>query len=164
MRGRKPVPVEEKIRQGNPGKRPIPEPVLVGGRPDAAEIIEPPEHLDPEAHDFWVFAVERLCNVGILDRVDIPALEQLATQYARVRQAQRLIKKHGHFSRGSQGQIIAHPAIKLEQDATNLFLKLAEHFALTPVARTRLGLAELQARSMASEMDDRLGKPELTQV
>jgi P27 family predicted phage terminase small subunit len=162
MRGRKPTPPEEKIRQGNPGRRPIPEPILVGGRPDREEIVEPPEHLDPEAHDFWVFAVERLTEVGIIDRVDIPVLEQLATQYARIRQAQRAIKKYGHFTRGSTGQIVAHPAVKMEQDATNLFLKIAEHYALTPVARTRLGLAELQARSMAAEMDDRLGTPDLT--
>lgn len=161
MRGRKPTPIEQRMANGNPGKRPVPAPVSVGGRP-RVEQLDPPDHMPEEAKDFWKFAVDELVEVGIVDKVDIPVLEQLATQYARIRQAQAAIERFGHFTRGSTGQIVEHPAVKMERDATNLFLKLAEQYALTPVARTRLGLAELHRRSMADEMDERIGTPDLT--
>jgi P27 family predicted phage terminase small subunit len=161
VRGRPPKPREQRVLEGNPGKRPLPEPVVLGGRPDLKEMIEPPSHLHPDAKDFWKDSVVRLVEVGILDRVDTPALEQLATQYARIRAAQRVIDEAGYFARGSTGQIKEHPALKIEERATNLFLKLAEHYGLTAIARTRLGLAELHRRSLAQELTEGLGVPEL---
>jgi P27 family predicted phage terminase small subunit len=164
MRGRKPKPVEQRIAEGNPRKHAVPQPMLVSGRPNLHELDEPPEHLPPEAKEFWTTSVTRLVEVGIIDRVDIPVLEQLAVQYARIRQAQRVLAQDGHYSRGAAGQLKRHPAMDIEQNATATFLKIAEHFALTPIARTRLGLAELHRRSLATELNDGLGGPNLRPV
>jgi P27 family predicted phage terminase small subunit len=164
VRGRKPVPVEQRIREGNAGHRPLPERVLVAGRPDLNELAEPPAHLPADARDFWVETVTRLGAGGSVDRVDVPVLEQLSVQYARIRGAQRVIAEDGFFVRGSVGQLREHPAMKIEREATTLFLKLAENYALTPIARTRLGMAELQRRSLADEMGSGLGTPELRPV
>ncbi len=139
----------------------MPEPLLVAGRPDLQEMAEPPSYLDEDAKEFWRLSVVRLVEVGIIDRVDTPVLEQLATQYARIRQAQRVIADVGLFARGSVGQMREHPAVKIEREATTQFLKLAEHYALTPIARTRLGLAELHRRSLHKEMESGLGRPNL---
>lgn len=164
IRGRKPKPLEQRQREGNAGHRRLPEPVIIGGRPALAELEEPPAHLPDEAKDFWRDSVQRLIEVGVVDRVDVPVLEQLSVQYARIRQAQRVLREDGHFVRGSVGQLRPHPALKVEQDATILFLKMAEHYALTPIARTRLGLAELHRRSLADELKSGLGGAELTPV
>jgi P27 family predicted phage terminase small subunit len=161
MQGRKPKPVEQKKAEGNPGHRPLPEPLMVAGRPGLEEMATPPAHLPEDAKEFWRDSIVRLVEVGIIDRVDGPALEQLAVQYARIRGAQRVIAESGYFSKGSTGQIREHPALRIEREATNQFLKIAEHFALTPIARTRLGLAELHRRSLSSEMASGLGKPNL---
>jgi P27 family predicted phage terminase small subunit len=164
MKGRKPKPVEQRVAEGNPRKHPIPQPMLVAGRPSLHELDEPPEHLPPEAKEFWTTAITRLIEVGIIDRVDVPVLEQLAVQYARIRQAQRVLAEDGHYSRGAAGQLKEHPAMKIEMNATTLFMKIAEHYALTPIARTRLGLAELHRRSLAVELNEGLGAPDLTPV
>jgi P27 family predicted phage terminase small subunit len=164
MRGRKPKPIEQRIAEGNPRKHAVPQPVLVSGRPQLHELDEPPEHLPPEAQEFWRTSVTRLIEVGIIDRVDVPVLEQLAVQYARIRQAQRVLAQDGHYSRGAAGQLKRHPAMDIESNATAMFLKIAEHYALTPIARTRLGLAELHRRSLASELNDGLGAPDLVPV
>jgi P27 family predicted phage terminase small subunit len=164
MRGRKPTPREERIRQGNTQHRPLPEPLLVAGRPDLGELAEPPDHLPEDAKALWRDSVERLIEVGIVDRVDVPVLETLCTQYARLRQAQRVIATDGHFVRGSVGQLREHPAIRIEREATAMFLKIAEHYALTPVARTRLGLAELHRRTLAQEMGGAFGNPDLQPI
>jgi P27 family predicted phage terminase small subunit len=164
MRGRKPIPVEQRHREGNASKTKLPEPLLVAGRPTFAELEEPPAHLPVEAKAFWRDSVVRLIEVGIVDRVDIPVLEQLAVQYARIRQAQRVLAVDGHYVHGSVGQLREHPAMKIEREATILFLKMAEHYALTPIARTRLGLAELHRRSLSAELKEGLGGAELRPV
>jgi P27 family predicted phage terminase small subunit len=162
--GRKPKPIEQRRREGNASKRPEPEVMLVAGRPRIGELDEPPEHLNSWAKAFWQEMVPQLVDVGILDRVDKYALEQLATQYGRIRAAQAAIDRFGYFTTGSRGQPREHPAVKLEREATRLFLQLAEHYALTPIARTRLGLAEITRRSLLQEMEEGLGKPTLRPV
>ncbi len=159
MRGRKPKPIEQRRREGNPGKRELPDAVVIGGR---AVSLEPPAGLDEDASAFWAKAVPVLAEVGLLDVVDEGALEMLCTQYARAVQARRIIEDQGLLARGSTGQLVEHPAIATERNAAQAFLRFAEQYALTPVARTRLGLAELQRKSLAQEMEETLGKAELT--
>jgi P27 family predicted phage terminase small subunit len=146
------------------GNRKAPEPVLVAGRPEAGELAEPPAHLPPYAKQFWGEAVVRLAEVGILDRVDMATLELMATQYARAREAGEVIAKEGLVSTGYNGQPVAHPAVVVERLATAEFLRSAEHFALTPVARTRLGLAELERRKLEDDIEQSVGRPQLKRV
>lgn len=158
MRGRKPKPAEQRRLEGGSdiSHRASPEPLLIAGRP-AHEFDEPPAELPADGRRFWRTTVSRLIDVGMLDLVDEAALCMLATQYARWRQASRVVAADGHFARGSVGQLREHPAVKIEREAHGLFLKTAEQFGLTPMARTRLGLAELHRRSLHNEMERALG-------
>lgn len=54
--------------------------------------------------------------------------------------------------------------MKMERESTALFHKLADQFALTPLARTRLGVAELVRRSLREELEQALGGPALRRV
>lgn len=84
-------PVEVHLRNGTYRPDRHAAPVLVGGRPSLDELREPPEDLPEDAKAFWADTVVRLIEVGIVDRVDVPILEQLATQYARIKATQRVI-------------------------------------------------------------------------
>ena len=162
MPGRPPVPIEQRRREGGDvSHRPVPEPVLLGGRPDDAEMAEPPDYLMREAKDYWRDVVGRLSEVGMLDRVDRPALELLATTYARWRRASRMVNREGVTSVGGNGQLILHPAARVERDSALLYLRTAEQFGLTLLSRTRLGIAELQRRSLGQELASALdaGEP-----
>jgi P27 family predicted phage terminase small subunit len=158
MRGRKPKPVEQRRLEGgrDVSHRAVAQPLLVGGRP-THQFDEPPDDLPDDAREFWAETIARLLEVGMLDLVDEAALRMLSTQYARWTQAGRVVAVDGHFSRGSTGQLVEHPAVRIERDAHQLFLRTAEQFGLTPMARTRLGLAELHRRSLHSEMEHALG-------
>jgi P27 family predicted phage terminase small subunit len=158
VRGRKPKPVEQRRLEGgrDVSHRAVAEPLLVAGRP-AHEFDEPPDDLPRDAREFWRSTVSRLIEVGMLDLVDDVALRMLSTQYARWCQAGRVVAVDGHFVRGSVGQLREHPAVKIEREAHGLFVKTAEQFGLTPMARTRLGLAELHRRSLHTEMEQALG-------
>lgn len=218
--GRKPKPVEVKRAEGNPGKRNLPEPVLVAGR---NVPVAPPPHLPDVAKDLWDEVVGALAEAKIIDRVDIPALLQLCVQFARARQAgeildspadeeetEKLRKRVGEqrafveaakvqqanrmkaglevraseisaltkaevalanletfvelrtrygnlVALGSTGQVVESPLLDVERQAASLFLRFCEHYALTPVARTRLGIAQLEGRSLQRELADELG-------
>lgn len=163
MKGRKPKPTEQRRREGNARQHTPPQPVLVGGRPSEDDFV-PPARLSATEREWWNLIVPKLAEVGIADLVDLPVIEQMAVQYGRIRQAQRRIKRDGIFSRGSTYQLVEHPALKIEREATRLLLALCEQYGLTAVARTRLGLAELQRRSLSQEMERELGKPNLRPV
>lgn len=162
MRGRPPKSVEQRRLEGGStvSHRPMPEPLLVAGRPDLERFRDPPEGLPRDAQEFWRESIEKLVEVGVIDLVDTPALEILATAYARIRQARRVIAEEGHFGIGSGGQIKEHPALKIEQNYMAMFERYMNHFALSPVARTRLGMAELSRKAMAAELDRELGPDE----
>lgn len=160
--GRKPKPVEQRVAEGNPGHRPLPDVVkLPGAYVTEQTFAEPPDHLPDSAKTWWLKAVPVLRQAGVLETVDEAALEMMAVQYARMRQAGRIVDRDGPVARGSTGQFKEHPMLETERKAMGAFLRLAEQFALTPVARTRLGLAALQARTLHEELNKGLGEPKL---
>lgn len=159
-----PKPVEAKIREGNPGHvklSKLPEPFRVGGAPD---LDEPPPELDEHGRAFWEAAVPQLNKVGLLSAVDRPALEMAASAYSDFRHYEELMRREGVISVGSKGQPRVHPAARSKERAMITYLRFAQDYALTPTARTRLGMAELQRRSMVEEMAEELGPAKLEVV
>src|SRR4051794_30010844 len=128
MRGRKPSGrnLEPGPTTSRPGRRKVPQSVLISGRPQVTEYDEPPESLDPDAQDLWLSFVPELARAGVIDRVDVVSLEMLCVQGGRAIQARRVIAKQGLFEKAATG-MRQHPALKLEREATTMFLKLAEH-------------------------------------
>jgi P27 family predicted phage terminase small subunit len=152
--GPKPKPTETKRRE-NVSKRPLPAVVKVAG---AHADLEPPADLPPDGLALWSEVVTALRDVGIVDGVDRPALTLLCVQWARAEQARRVLASEGLFALGSMGQITEHPALAIERAAAALWIRFAEQYALTAAGRARLGLAALQARSLAEELREALGE------
>jgi P27 family predicted phage terminase small subunit len=161
LTGPKPKPIEQRRREGNPGKRPLPEPVVIGGR---AHMIEPPEDMPDDAKEAWNQIVPVLADAGILDVVDQMALEAMCVVWSRAKQARRVIAEDGPTSLGSTGQLVDHPAVATEKAAVGMFLRFAEQFGLTPVARTRLGFGERRYQSMQTQLEATLGDVRLRRV
>jgi P27 family predicted phage terminase small subunit len=165
LSGRKPKPVEQRVREGNPQRSPLPEPMLVAGRPqDSDPMLEPPEDMPADGKEAWNQVVPTLHEVGLLDRVDRLMLQAMCMQWARARQAGKVISKQGHLIRGAGGHIREHPSLKTERDSYAAFSRFAEQFALSPVARTRLGLAEIHRRTLKAEFETAMGDPELEPI
>ncbi len=153
MPGPPPKPVEQKLRAGNPGHRPLPEPVLIAGRPELAELIEPPADLPKPGQEMWRELAPTLVEAGLLDAADRWMLAELCRAHARRIQFSRALQQDGLFAIGSRGQIRQHPAVAGERAAAVEFRQFAALFGLSPVDRTRLGLAHLKGRAMGLELD-----------
>jgi P27 family predicted phage terminase small subunit len=157
--GRKPAAAGQRVHEGRD-----PHPVKLGGRPDIEDLAEPPPSLPRDAQEIWRRDVSKLVEVALVDRVDRGALEALCIAYARAKQAGRVVDADGIFVEGSRGQPAVHPAVKIEREAWDAYLRLADQYGMTPIARVRLGMAELGRRSLAAELSEKLGPMSLEVV
>lgn len=153
----RPKPIELKRRLGDPGKH------LPAGVNESAQIgdeivpIEPPDDLPPEGADLWREVLPTLAKYGGLRSIDLPALKAMCIAWARAQRASAVLDKQGYFTTGSTGQMVAHPAMKVEQEYMSVFLRYATEFGLTWIARSRLGLNEATRQAILSGMDKNLG-------
>jgi P27 family predicted phage terminase small subunit len=96
--------------------------------------------------------VPALAEVGLIDTVDFATLEAIVIQYARLAEAREILARDGIIVLNRFGEMIRHPAVTIERDASLALLRMAEHYGLTPVARVRLGLSELKRQGLQAEL------------
>lgn len=136
--------------------RPLPEPLLIAGRPELQDLAHPPDTVGEFGASWWREMVPQLVRVGMVDLVDRPALEMVARLWDEYAKADAVVAEEGFFGQGASGQIKEHPALKMRARARAEYFKAAEQFGFTPMARTRFGLMDLHRRSLASELDKQL--------
>jgi P27 family predicted phage terminase small subunit len=146
-----PRPREERVREGK--TRNLPEPVLVSGRPELADVLTPPAHLTADAGTWWGEVVPALAEAGVIDRIDVSVLSMAAKAWGDVIACDRVMAEKGMFAIGSVGNVVIAPWMKLRRDSMLTFERYVNHLALSPVARTRLGLASLHARAMVADLE-----------
>lgn len=150
-RGRKPKPLEL-AHLDNRGHRPLPDPLPGAGELDP----EPPAVLGEAGAELWRELVAQLSAAKALHEIDRAALLALCQQWDRATHAAEVLDEQGLFAKGSMGQLVEHPALRIEARAHALLLKFASEYAATPVARARIATAK-QISAQASEFDEITG-------
>lgn len=153
-RGPKPKPAELRKREGTYKPSDHGEVVVLGGKPTT---LPAPSNLTENEATVWDEIVPPLLEVGLLDRVDVPALEAIATSVARWREAELVLREEGLFVASPNGYRIAHPAIAVSQKAQAEYRSWCARFGLTPSDRIGLGIAAVRSRSLAQDLSDRIG-------
>src|SRR5690242_20268421 len=77
MKGRLPVPTEQKIALGNPGHEPLPEVVVGLGK---VAHLEKPDDLTHQESQVWDELVPQIMQLGWIDRID----HRMVKQYIQV--------------------------------------------------------------------------------
>lgn len=135
MRGRKPKPTALKILDGNPGRRPLndSEPVPAQGTPDC------PEWLDAEAKAEWARIVPELEFMGLLSKVDRPALAAYCKAWSRWVHAEEQVAKYGEIVKSPEKNFpMKSPYLTIADQAMESMRKLMVEFGLTPSSRCRI--------------------------
>lgn len=156
MKGRKPKPIEQREREGNPSKRKLP--VAVRSSEPRQSVRPRPANLPKDAEEIWDDLVIGLDSAGVLDQLDYGALTAMTIQWARATTAGRIIQQEGLVAMGSMSQLVEHPMLGTERAAHALFLRYAEQYGLTPVARARVAAA-LTARGSTDPLAGLFGPP-----
>jgi len=132
-KGRKPLPTEIKRFKGNPGKRPMENPLEIpDGAPDA------PDHLDEVAQAEWDRLVSVLVPAGLVTIADRAAMAAYCVAYSRWVIAERNIKQYGLLGVTPNNMIVKSAWLTIADKAMDQMMKAAAEFGFTPSSRTRV--------------------------
>lgn len=134
QRGRKPKPTALKILEGNPGKRPLNEYEPMPNK----KAPKCPAWLDKEAKKEWRRMSRQLEIIGVLTEVDMAAFAGYCQAYARWKEAEEFITKHGTIVKTPSGYWQQVPQVSIAQTYLKIMNKFCEEFGLTPSARSRI--------------------------
>lgn len=137
-RGPAPKPTALKILAGNPGKRALnsrePHPRV------SARVPRVPNYLSDDAKRVWRKLAPRLHEAGLLTEVDVYALAQYCTLYARWRQAEKALASDGPVITTSNGNMVQSPWMGIANRALEMMNRLAREFGMTPASRSRISV------------------------
>ncbi len=152
VRGRKPTPTAIKELEGNPGKRRLNE---REPRPDR-KAPSCPKWLEPEGRKEWKRLAKKMEALGILSEIDMAAFAGYCQAYARWKEAEEFITKHGTIVKTPSGYWQQVPQVSIAQTYLKIMQKSAEQFGLTPAARSRI-VADNTGTAADDEMETLLG-------
>ncbi len=140
--GPRPVPTHLRVLRGNPDHRPIrnePQPLI----PD--DCPEPPPFLSAYANDEWWRIGDELHRLGLLTKVDIPALAAYCDAFGQWRMAAESLAKMQANDPIMNGMIIkpnttagVNPLVSSCASIAADVVRYAAEFGLTPAARSRI--------------------------
>lgn len=133
-RGRKPKPTALKVLEGNPGKRPL------NANEPKPEKKAPkcPAWLEPEAKKEWRRMSKILEELGILTEIDASAFSGYCQAYARWKEAEEFLSKHGTIFKTPSGYIQQVPQVSIAQTYLKIMKDFCSEFGLTPSSRSRI--------------------------
>lgn len=143
QRGRKPKPTAIKVLEGNPGKRPLnknePKP--------EKKAPKCPTWLEPEAKKEWRRMSKTLEAIGVLTQVDASAFAGYCQAYARWKEAEEFLSKHGTIFKTPSGYIQQVPQVSIAQTYLKIMKDFCSEFGLTPAARSRISVSTVEGSS-----------------
>jgi P27 family predicted phage terminase small subunit len=156
--GPPPEPRVIKLLKGNPGKRRLrdePQPQIPPTCP------EPPSFVVGYAADLWWETAPELHRLGLLSRVDVPALAAYCYSYGQWRQATEALAKmqandpvmNGQIIKTKYGDAVQNPLVSIVRKYAADMVRYAGEFGLTAAARARLGAAGYAPPSPPSKFD-----------
>lgn len=86
----------------------------------------------------WKQLVPELSRTRVITNADISALTHLAQIETMAREAHDNYKKTGMFGKGSKGQLIISPTLKVSMELRREAVRLLSEFGMTPSARQRV--------------------------
>lgn len=156
-KGRPPKPIEQKRKAGNPGKRALPAARSTSALEPAHGIPDPPNDIGPAGLVVWVNVWEGAQTwLAIkVDRATVERVCRLADECQRLREA---IDQYGVVIDGPvispRGDVVegvtklyTNPAIAALRAAERQLERDESNLGFNPVARSRLGLAEVKKQS-----------------
>ncbi len=134
MPGRPPDPRSERSRKGKTDRK-----RLDTRRALPLERPDPPDGLAPELVAEWSAYFDSSLAQATFAPTDLPALRRLWRTKQEVLTLQAHIEQEP-FVRGSRGQPVPHPAIRVRNTLLAVILQLEDRFGLNPRSRMSLGL------------------------
>ena len=147
--GRKPKPALQVVKEGNPGKRPVRDSVIL----PPSDVLEPDwseleESVADEALALWrKLAPTLVRSVGLVGEQQV-VLEEYCLTVARIRQGERAIASDGMVIPGAMGGVVKNPWTTVLNQYRSHLRSLTGELGLSPASATRI------TRPESSDEDD----------
>lgn len=105
-----------------------------------AKVPKVPDWLDGEARRFYTGMGRELIKLGLLAKVDVPALVALSVAWGRWVEAERELQVRGPVITTATGAEQVNPWQTVSTRALDRFCNLLSQFGGTPAARTKVEL------------------------
>ena len=148
--GRPPVPTERKRKLGNPGKRALPDQATVIALPPVVD--DTPVQLGPAGRAVWDLVTAECKWLAETDR---PVLVLLCEKFDRRQDFITRLEQSDPVLYTDKGYAYANPLVGMLSSIETEIAKLLGALGLTPTDRTRLGVAEVKAKSKLEELLER---------
>ncbi|MEV5943658.1 phage terminase small subunit P27 family [Streptomyces sp. NPDC051994] len=145
--GRPPTPTERKRKLGNPGKRALPDSSNVVALPPVAD--DTPEHLGPAGGAVWRLVIDECKWLAETDR---PALVLVCEKFDRRQDFLARLESTEPVLFTDKGYAYPNPLVGMLSTLETEIAKLLAALGLTPTDRSRLGVAEVKAKTAFEEM------------
>lgn len=151
MPGPPPRPVEKNRKLGNPGKRKLPSRSNVVALPSIRS--EKPETLGPDGSRFWNETMS-VCS-GWLANSDYEMVRLCAEAMDRRAFILRVLAEEGWSVMTDKGYPYKHPLVSPLMELEAQIGKWMGVLGMTPADRTRMGVAEIKARSVLESLREK---------
>lgn len=153
MPGPPPIPNERKRRLGNPGKRALPDQANVIALPPVVD--DTPAQLGPAGRAVWELVLEQCKWLAETDR---PLLVMLCEKFDRRQDFLARLESSDPVLYTDKGYAYANPLVGMLSTLETEISKNLASLGLTPTDRTRMGVAEVKAKSKLEELLERRAK------
>lgn len=155
------MPSKRAKQGGTPGQNAVshrkqPTTPVLSQRLVRASDLEVPKGLPPDGIELWHDLVQELAAFGAAQKKDVPALRLMCMHYGFAMQAARVLAEQGDYAAGSMAQMGAHPAHRLFQSHSQMYLRYAREFGGTLASALALDIDAL-TRDKLDGVSDRLG-------
>lgn len=139
-RGRPPKSREERLANGNAGKRKLPPPAEPAAlaSPEPSDPLAPPAYLGKEAKLQWSVVVQHLAKRGLMIEAYTPALVAYCQAVESMIECGKVIEKEGRHYTTPTGQIKRRPEVEMQASAWTTVRLFSAEFGLTSLQGPRL--------------------------
>jgi P27 family predicted phage terminase small subunit len=145
--GRPAKPVEQKRKNGNPGKRPLPDLKNVIALPQIKN--QPPIHLSESGKKIWLEVRELAPWVATTDgKLLVELCEKMDRKYA----LQAKLNASEFVLYTDKGYAYSNPLFGMLNTVENDIIKILSLLGLTPIDRSKLGVAEVTTKGKLAQL------------
>lgn len=142
---RGPIPKPDDRRQ----RRNKLSPLVLG---DSRRAPDPPQGLLRIWSDRWVLYWQSELAQAARD-AHLPMIERLFFRYDERERAYRAVRREGRVTRGSQGQMVAHPLLRYIDACDMEIRQLEDRLGLSPRSMAALGIAFAGAQKSLDDLN-----------
>jgi len=122
------------------------------------EYVEIDDAIEPLDMRITHSAEDILAELPTIADADKPLVTRYVTMLNEWENLQSIRRREGLFASGANGQIVAHPVVKMINDAESKLLTMEDRLGMNPAARLRLGADKLRQKqaekSLGSLLDE----------